>query len=399
MMYLDQRDSLRRAEVLGLLERMFRSLEISPSQLELARQHYESVGRWLAESEDPLLAGMAIYLQGSTAIGTTIRPIGSDEHDVDLVGHTRLTRSTPPGLLKSAVGNRLKEHGRYEAILIEMPRCWRLNYAHEFHLDITPSIPNPGCTQGGELVPDRKVRAWKASNPKGYRDKFLKRAALEPRWRTTMKSFDREAAQARGTVETFPDQPRFKAILQRSVQISKRHRDVRFNMPGVDPALKPISVILTTLASQSYEYCVTNNFYDDALQLLRDVLRYMPEFIETRVVDGRQRWFIWNETTVGENFAEKWNDHPERADAFFDWHAAAVADLERLTDFQGLDGLSKRMTDAFGDTPTRRAIDEMTNEVSALRNNGRLAAAPAIGLVGGAVAGATPVAANTFFGR
>lgn len=214
-----------------------------------------------------------------------------------------------------------------------------------------------------------------------------------------MKSFDREAAQARGTVETFPDQPRFKAILQRSVQISKRHRDVRFNKPGVDPALKPISVILTTLAAQSYEYCVTSNLYDDALQLLRDVLRYMPEFIETRFVDGRQQWFIWNETTIGENFAEKWNDHPERAEAFFDWHASAVADLERLTDFQGLDGLSKRMTDAFGDTPTRRAIDEMTNEVSALRSNGRLAAAPAIGLVGGAIAGATPVAANTFFGR
>ncbi len=398
-MYLDQRDTLRRAEVLGLLERMFRGLEITPYQLELARQHYESVGRWLAESDDPLLAGMAIYLQGSTAIGTTIRPIGSDEHDVDLVGHTKLASSTSPGLLKSAVGNRLKEHARYEAILVEMPRCWRLVYAHEFHLDITPSIPNPACTQGGELVPDRKVRNWKPSNPKGYRDKFLKRAALEPRWRTAMKSLDTAAANARGTVEAFPNQPRFKAILQRSVQISKRHRDMRFNKPGIDPALKPISVILTTLAAQSYEYCVTNFAYDDALQLLRDVLRYMPDFIQTDIVDGRPQWFIWNETTIGENFAEKWNDHPERAEAFFDWHASAVADLERLTDFQGLDGLSKRMTDAFGETPTRRAIDEMTNEVSTLRNSGRLAAAPAIGLIGGAVAGATPVAANTFFGR
>ena len=33
-----------------------------------------------------------------------------------------------------------------------MPRCWRLSYANEFHMDITPSIPNPNCRFGGELV-------------------------------------------------------------------------------------------------------------------------------------------------------------------------------------------------------------------------------------------------------
>jgi hypothetical protein len=65
-------------------------------------------------------------------------------------------------------------------MLEELPRCWRLNYANEFHLDITPSIVNHTCVLGGELVPDKKVKEWCASNPKGYKTLFDRRASLLP---------------------------------------------------------------------------------------------------------------------------------------------------------------------------------------------------------------------------
>jgi hypothetical protein len=48
------------------------------------------------------------------------------------------------------------------------------------HMDITPSIPNPNCRFGGELVPDKTLKIWKASNPKGYKRLFEKRAKLAP---------------------------------------------------------------------------------------------------------------------------------------------------------------------------------------------------------------------------
>jgi len=75
--------------------------------------------------------------------------------------------------------------------------------------------------------------------------------------------------------------------------------------------LAPISVIITTLAAWSYEYCVAAKVYESELDLACEVVRYMPAFIEERSVDGRCQWFIWNDTTAGENFAEKWNKHPE----------------------------------------------------------------------------------------
>lgn len=83
----DQRLVLREGMLIGALERMCATFEISPSQSSLARERYEGVGGWLAGSDDPLLKAIGIFLQGSTAIGTTVKPIGSNEHDVDLVAH------------------------------------------------------------------------------------------------------------------------------------------------------------------------------------------------------------------------------------------------------------------------------------------------------------------------
>ena len=179
------------------------------------------------------------------------------------------------------------------------------------------------------------------------------------------------------------------------VQIGKRHRDIYFDT--VDRALVPISVILTTLAARSYEYCVTHFIYDTEFDLLCDIVRHMPDTIETQVIGGRRLWFIWNETTSGENFAEKWNRDLHRAEAFFAWHRQALRDLEMLAATEGLDQLSKTLRGTFGQAPVSKAMDSLTNEVSGARSDGRIGVAPGVGLTIG-VPRATVVRPNTFFG-
>ena len=49
---------------------------------------------------------------------------------------------------------------------------------------------------------------------------------------------------------------------------------------------------------------MTHFVYDTELDLLYDIVRHMPDSIESQVIQGRRLWFIWNETTNGENFAE-----------------------------------------------------------------------------------------------
>lgn len=393
MNYVVPRDRARQTQVTEILETVCESLELSPSQFALAQQRYEGVGAYLAGSGSRMLRHLAIYLQGSTALRTTVKPIGVNEHDVDLVAHVPNTDvPVSPMALKKAIGDCLRGNGDYAPLLEEKPRCWRLNYANEFHMDITPSIPNPGCGLGGELVPDKTLREWKASNPKGYRRLFEARAKLVLALRFRELSA-KDSTQA--SVEPYPEAGGFKGILRRTVQIGKRHRDIMF---VDDLEIAPLSVIITTLASRSYEWCARNREYDNELQALLDVVRHMPDTIEKRRIDGRDQWFIWNETTQGENFAEKWNSHPERAEAFFTWHARFGSDLAKLEAIQGFDHLRDLLKNLFGPRPAEAASQLLTERVSTARRVGSLFVAPAVGLSVGTSRAATVVRPNTFFG-
>jgi Second Messenger Oligonucleotide or Dinucleotide Synthetase domain len=393
MNYNDSKLRARQGQIVEVLEMVCESLELSTSQFAQAKQRYEGVGACLAGSGDPVLLAITIYLQGSTALRTTVKPFDINEHDVDLVAHVPdLDVEISPASLKKAIGDCLRANGNYAPLLEEMPRCWRLSYANEFHMDVTPSIPNPNCGFGGELVPDKTLKIWKASNPKGYKLLFEERAKLAPviRFRKHVA-----ADSARTSVELYPEAGGFKGILRRFVQIAKRHRDIMF----VDePDIAPLSVIVTTLASRSYEWCVTNNEYDNELELLFDVIRHMPDTIEIRRVDGRVQWFIWNETTAGENFAEKWNRRPERAAAFYAWHERLCSDLAQLEAISGLDRLGDLLKNLFGSRPATAAIDSLTERVSTARRAGNLRVAPAAGLGVGAMPGSTAVPTNTFYG-
>ena len=102
-------------------------------------------------------------------------------------------------------------------------------------------------------------------------------------------------------MEPYPEEMKLKGLLRRAVQIAKRHRDLEF-IDDTD-GLAPLSIIVTTLASRAYESCVGNFVYDQELDLIVDLLRRMPNSIETRVNGSRVEWYLWNQTTVGENFA------------------------------------------------------------------------------------------------
>ena len=384
---------LRKAEVYSLLDQICQALELTAAQLEAARTSYEAVAEWLSGSDNPLLKWIDIYAHGSTGLGTTVKPIGREDFDVDLICKVlRFTADRPPAELKRIVGDRLKENARYAAMLEEKKRCWRLNYAREYHLDISPTINNAKCANGGELVPDKKLREFKPTNPKGYKALFERRAALIP----TLRMQKALAAEDRAAVEPFPVHGTAKGILRRTVQILKRHRDVHFL--EVVEEIAPISINITTLAAQSYEYCVKSFVFDSELDVLIATIRLMPHFIDKPVVNGRRIYVVANETTVGENFAERWNTEPARAAAFYEWHAKALADFEALPDLQGIDVIGKSLEGSLGSSVVRKVIDARTDSISQARTAKKLYVAPTVGLTLSSAANATPVRSNTFFG-
>ena len=109
-------------------------------------------------------------------------------------------------------------------------------------------------------------------------------------------------------------------------------------------------------------------------------IRLMPHFIERSVVAGTRLWVVANETTKGENFAERWNSEPERATAFFKWHERALADFEGFASLEGIDRMKSELGKALGSRDVNAIIDNRTREISEARSAVTLSVAPMVGL-------------------
>ena len=369
-----QKTVLRKLQLIGTLEKICQALELTETQYGAAKAHYEAVGKWLSESESNVLRTAIIYPQGSVSYGTTVRPVRYQEFDLDLVSYLpSLPPSIVPAFVKKLVGDRLKKHSYYKSILEEKARCWRLNYANEFHLDITPSIPNPQCIYHGELVPDKDLNEWKPTNPKGYSDWVNKIAELQPRIQLKGDTFRFEAS-----IEELPDLTEFKGLLKRCVQLCKRYRDLYFLDQNKEIA--PISIIITTLVVKAYEFCVTNFPYETEFDVLLDVIRRMPDFIESHIAQDGQLYFIPNVTTEGENFAEKWNRDSRLPRAFDLWQKNILSVFQRINEVTGMDQLYMELAPAFGDQEVKTSMEKFTAAVSAARAGNFLSASPLTGL-------------------
>jgi Second Messenger Oligonucleotide or Dinucleotide Synthetase domain len=384
--------------VVGLLDKLCQQVEITETQFQTAKTRYEAVGAWLSGSSSHHLDQAQIYPQGSIALGTAIKPLATNEFDVDLVchlpslGHTSCAKAA-----KQLVGARLKEHPVYKGMLEEKKRCWRINYANEFHLDITPSIINPRCLQDGELVPDKTLAEWKPTNPKGYIDRFEQYASIRPRFALLERDF---AKIIDGTVEPLPEPSMSKPFLKRIVQLLKRHRDKHFAGSN-SSELAPISVIITTLAGWAYASCSTQQTYANEFDFVTGVIREMPTFIELEMRSGKPFYIVKNETTAGENFADKWNHDPKRVKAFYEWHADVLDSVESLLQIEGVDQFAERLSHKFGGKKdaVRDVLSKFIEPIGQARSKGLLGISPSIGLINSPSFGSVAIPKNTFFGR
>lgn len=311
-----------------LLESTAQELDIPESRYLEAKKRYERVGEWLCG--DPTIAkyNPDIYPQGSFSLGTVIKPVSNkDEYDIDLVCFlSDLNKDrTSQQELKSMVGNRLKQNEKYKHLLAEEGnKCWTLDYANEFHMDILPAIPekeyqidedyqiNRGLYDDSILITDKKKidrgdLDWPKSNPKGYIKWFLSRQE------TVYKSMKQQMAESlKVNIDDVPDY-KVKTPLQRTVQILKRHRDIYFSK-GQDDC-KPISIIITTLAADIY------NGQDNVYDAIYDILRSIDE----ELLKKNGKFEIQNPANPGENFADKWNEDSRLSIAFFKWLDSAKA--------------------------------------------------------------------------
>ncbi len=392
-----------------ILEELGKTLDITEAQYDAAVKSYNAVGNWLSK-EDSILALFKpiIAPQGSFLLGTMIKPINeTDDLDIDLV--CELTGKRPEWTqadVKKIIGDRLKENENYKKMLDEEGRrCWTLIYSEtaNYHMDILPSIVSSdfriilertfSTDEGKDLdkisirITDKKelnyysetsIERWLKCNPFGYGKWFFDRAII-----SNNKTFSLSES-----IKSVPKYQKQKLPLQRVVQILKRHRDMMFN--GDED--KPISIIITTLATKAYQK------ETDIFEALNNVCNRMISFIEEKYSKKHERRIKWisNPVNEQENFADKWVENSKKQYNFYNWVLQVQKDISLIIQQNGLSRIQESFEKPFGKTVASKTFSNYGENMRLLRESGALKMASNSGSLGSI---GTTVKNHNFYGN
>jgi len=350
--------SRKETELGIILAKIADELNITDTMYDKAVQSYIAVGNWIGDGLD---FTVEIMPQGSMNLGTTVRPINeSDDYDIDLVCLLHEGWQLDARTIKELVGKRLKENAMYKKKLDEGSRCWKMSY-DGFHMDILPCVPKERLFIKDNHTEIRLTHknndgtySDKYSNPHGYKLWFINQML------NVYKNLsEKYAIENRTIIDEVPIY-KVRTPLQQSIQLLKRHRDIMF--AGKDD-IAPISIIITTLAAKAY------NNETDLYEALHNILDNMPNYIENR---NGISW-VENPVMANENFADKWQHHPEKKKSFFSWLEQAKLDLLiKPIDMYGIDTKGKHYKTVIGDLPVNRALNALGDEKKQARSSSSL---------------------------
>lgn len=348
-----------------LLSELADEIDITESQEGAISRAYNSVADWLNQKDTSIAKHeVQIFPQGSMMYGTAIKPIDEDDYDIDLVCEfTKLTNGLNPEYVKKSVGKRLSENENYRKMMQEEGRrCWTLQYndSLNFHMDILPAIPcSEAYAQRRELqeafnsmadyknfamlATDRNKKTFEykyiPTNPRGYAKWFKQRMQIG---RPTL---------IKDSIERVPKYSG-KTVLQKAIQLLKRHRDVMF-ADDIEE-LKPISMIITTLIAK----CYTGE--RSIFEFICNALGSLDKYIEKGAFG---EYIIKNPVMNYENFADKWREKPQKATAFFNWKKKAINDFARLGSAKSYSEFEKLFKELFSQKPVDRLMLKYRNEL------------------------------------
>ena len=333
-----------------ILEKIASAIDISEALFDKAEIEYTALGKWIDEATQSY--AINIYPQGSFALGTVIKPLtDNDEYDLDLVCELEKSYGLSAKQLKvNIIKPLLISYKKTTTDIVEKRRCWCVEYDHfkGFHMDVIPAIHGEYHIKITEKDEEKNTYEYIGSNPKGYIDWFNGRKRI--RYAKIL-----EAVQHSKIVKCEADiapikEYQLKTPLQKAIQILKRHRDKMFENDKNNIA--PISIIITTLVAHLY------NNEETIYDVLASFVNGARSYIDKNKKNGN--YYIENPSFTGENFSDKWIEHPERAEAFFEWLDKVRLDFvdQSLLQFNRVK-LAERLNESVGEVTVNRIFSEM----------------------------------------
>lgn len=341
----------RMKDILELVEK----LDISPSMYKDAIDKYKNIATYLKEKG----IEADFYPQGSFSIGTVVRPYKDNKdanYDLDAICQINIEKeSTTPQEIKESIENAFESDERYKCRLKKYDKCCTIEYADidgiGFSIDIVPAVDEDPQTKSllmresdepryihtAIAITDKKEDQykWATNNPKGFKSWFenINKGFQEHSPQRSRASIF-ESYKYKGifaSIEEIPIELE-RSSLQRVIQILKRHRDVYFSKIANGDDLKPLSAIITTIATQIAKTApIGLNVFDLLKYILSELEIYSKrQFLEedqfstkyeNRNIIKRTNgeWQIENPVNPGDNLADAWNNNANIAKAFFNW--------------------------------------------------------------------------------
>jgi hypothetical protein len=364
-----------------LLTRIAVSLELDETRKQRMESAYKAIYDILEKDEVFFSkVDFLVYPQGSTAIGTTVKPRSKEEFDLDI---TVEIRDPYYNYTSSEIYNHLirvlSNNDIYKEKLVPKNRCARINYVGDFHMDVLP-----GCIViSGDskiMVPDRELRSWSSSNPKGYANWFTQKAetVIISSINDSFKKFS-ALNKAKAEQEDLPDEDVYsKEPLKRAVQLTKRYRDIYFEKK---PDYKTSSIVLTTIFGELYEG--EPSIYQTIDNVLNKIVKRYTDYQHLLESQGiYKRIKVLNPVNSDEDFTDKWDKEKEYYVQFIAFAKSYKEKWEKLKN--GNFGVAEEL---FGSERIKGILTEQLKEIA--KNEGNQLES----------AGVTIMSGNTFVDR
>lgn len=367
-----------------LLARIAEEIQLDDTRKERMEVAYRAIESLLNEDTGFFKdAIFEIYPQGSVRIGTTVKPIGKNEFDLDIVVHIVMDwKKYPPQYIYNQLKRVLQNSDRYKDKVELKNRCIRLNYAGDFHMDILPGCQESNYDKDKLVIPDRKLGDWTSGNPRGYGNWFIEKSNLA---KITLL----EKAYA---MENLPaDEFSKKKPLQRAVQLIKMYRDEYFKS---NPEMATSSIILTTITGEFYEG--EESIFDTIENIINKIKQ---NFNSVGSIGNRLK--ILNPVNSQEDFSDKWDDdkEPELYEHFKKFIIHLDKQWKILKEDNGVIEEANTIKGLFGEKAYLRAQESQVNLIEKSRKMNSIGINTSTGILGESLAATTkPIKNNTFFG-
>jgi hypothetical protein len=369
------------AQIDDLLARAAEKLQLDKSRRERIESTYKAVQDFINNDNTFFKdADFEIYPQGSVRIGTTVKPIEENEFDLDIVLHIKGKNYQENNPLKiySELKRRLNESEKYSSMIELKTRCIRLNYSGDFHMDILPGCQQSKTNDNIIMIPDRELKEWLSSNPRGYGDWFIQKA----------NSVHQTLLEKAYAAENLPaDEYASKKPLQRAVQIIKRFRDLHFEK--ANKYCTP-SIVITTIAGEYYkgEDSIFTTI-DSIVTQLNQKIRLSPKI----------RIKVTNPVNPNEDFTDKWDNEPDYYIAFSKFISSLYSSWQNLKKEHGVIEESNILKGIIGDNLYSESLKEQSLLVEDYRQKGKLFTSTLTGALSTGKDSTKPMKKNTFFGE